>query len=166
MNDGRKLRFLSVIDEFTKKSLSLECARSLTSSDVLRVLGQLVNVHGPTGCIPSDNGPEFIAESVKNWLLEAGIGTHYIEPGSPWKNAYGESFNSVFRTTCLGRWTFENAHEARAVTGHEQHEYNPIRPHGSLAGGPPTQFIVDWANNRFLAYLKSIDLRGKLPSEP
>ena len=147
-NDSRKLRFLTVIDEFTKESLSLECARSLTSSDVLRVLGQLVKVHGAPQCIRSDNGPEFIAESVKHWLSEIGIGTHYIEPGSPWQNAYGESFNSIFRTTCLDRWSFESVHEARAVTGQWRHEYNTVRPHGSLGGRSPAQFIEDWPNDR------------------
>ena len=147
-HDARKLRFLSVIDEFTKESLSLECSRSLTSSDVLRVLGRLVRERGAPGCIRSDNGPEFIADSVKKWLSKAEIGTHYIEPGSPWQNAYAESFNSIFRITCLDRWEFESVQEARAVTTNWQHEYNTIRPHGSLGGRAPAQFIEGWADDR------------------
>lgn len=146
--DGRKLRFLTVTDEFTKESLSLECARSLTSTDVVRVLGQLVKAHGAPKCIRSDNGPEFIADTVKKWLSKAGIGTHYIDPGSPWQNAFGESFNSIFRTTCLDQWAFESVREARVVTEHWGEEYNTIRPHGSLGGRSPAQFIEDWANDR------------------
>lgn len=146
--DGRKLRFLTVTDEFTKESLSLECARSLTSVDVLRVLSQLTRAHGAPKCLRSDNGPEFIAESVKTWLSKAGIGTHYIDPGSPWQNAFGESFNSIFRTTCLDQWAFESVQEARAVTEHWREEYNTIRPHGSLDGRSPAQFTEDWANDR------------------
>lgn len=145
--DGRKLRFLTVVDEFTREGLSLECGRSLTSTDVIRVLKQLVQSHGAPECIRSDNGPEFIAESVKKWLVEHRIGSHFIDPGSPWQNAYGESFNSIFRTTCLDRWAFETVYEARAVTERWREEYNTIRPHGSLNGRSPAQFIEDWAND-------------------
>lgn len=147
-NDGRRLRFLTIVDEFTKEDLSVECARSLTSQDVIRVLGRLIEQRGAPECLRSDNGPEFIAEALKSWLEDRSIGTHYIDPGSPWQNAFVESFNSIFRTTCLDRWAFETVQEARAVTEQWRHEYNTIRPHGSLGGRSPAQFIEDWANDR------------------
>jgi transposase InsO family protein len=101
--------------------------------------------HGKPGCIRSDNGPEFVARAVQDWLAEQSVGTHYIDPGSPWQNAYNESFNSIFRSTCLDRWAFESVGEAGAVIGQWLEEYNTIRPHGSLNGRAPAQFIEDWA---------------------
>ena len=91
-------------------------------------------------------GPECIANSLRKWLEEQSIGTHYIDPGSPWQNAFCESLNSIFRTTCLDRWAFESVLEARAVIGGWLSEYNMIRPHGSLGGRSPAQFVADWAN--------------------
>ena len=142
------MRCLIVVDEFTRESLAVVCARSLTAHDVVRTLAQLVDQYGSPRCIRSDNGPEFIANSVKQWLSNRDIGMHYIEPGSPWQNAYGESFNSIFRSTCLDRWAFESVMEARAVIAERRLEYNTIRPHGSLNGRSPAQFIKDWAGER------------------
>lgn len=144
--DGRTLKCLTVVDEFTRESLAVHCATSLTSTDVIAVLAELVVQHGRPVCMRSDNGPEFIAKAVKDWLAKRSIGTHYIDPGSPWQNPFGESFNSIFRTTCLNRWLFESVSEARAVIGQWLEEYNTIRPHGSLGGRSPAQFIEDWAN--------------------
>ena len=117
--DGRSIRCLTVVDEFTRESLAVDCARSLTSQDVITAL--------------------------KQWLGDQSIGTYYIEPGSPWQNGYAESFNSIFRSTCLDRWAFETVLEARVVIEQWRCEYNVIRPHGSLAGRSPAQFIEDWA---------------------
>jgi len=143
--DGRKLKCLTVVDEFTREGLGIEIARSLTAADVIRILAWLIRQHGQPMCIRSDNGPEFIAEAVKDWLTEHSISTHYIDPGSPWQNAYNESFNSIFRITCLDRWAFESVLEARAVSRQWLEEYNVIRPHGSLGGRSPAQFVEDWA---------------------
>ena len=145
--DGKSLRCLTIVDEFTREGLAIRCARSLTASDVVRVLEELIGRCGKPQCIRSDNGPEFVADAVKSWLSERSIGTHYIEPGSPWQNPYGESFNSIFRTTCLDRWAFESVAESRAVISHWLTEYNTIRPHGSLNGKPPAQFIKEWASS-------------------
>ena len=145
-HDGRSFRCLTVVDEFTRENLAIVCSRSLTSVDVIRTLERLIQQYGNPVCLRSDNGPEFIAQAVKDWLAKRSIGTHYIDPGSPWQNAYGESFNSIFRTTCLDRWAFESINEARAVIEQWQEEYNTIRPHGSLSGRSPAQFIEDWAN--------------------
>jgi transposase InsO family protein len=143
--DGKRLRCLTIVDEFTREGLAIRCARSLTAGDVVRVLEELMARHGKPQCIRSDNGPEFVADAVKTWLRDHGVGTHYIEPGSPWQNPYGESFNSIFRTTCLDRWAFESVSESRAVIDQWLTEYNTIRPHGSLNGRAPAQFIKDWA---------------------
>jgi putative transposase len=142
--DGRTLRFLTVIDEFTRRGLWIECARHLTSVDVVRVLEQLVEFHGVPGTIKSDNGPELVAKKVQDWIQERGIGARFIEPGSPWQNAHNESFNAVFRDGCLNRWLFESVREAREASESWLHEYNEERPHGSLGGLTPSKFLEEW----------------------
>jgi transposase InsO family protein len=144
--DGRTLKCLTVVEEFTREGLEIHCATSITATDVIAVLAELIAQHGRPVCLRSDNGPEFIATAVKEWLAEHSIGTHYIDPGSPWQNAFNESFNSIFRTTCLNRWDFESVTESRAVTDQWLDEYNTVRPHGSLGGRSPAQFIEDWVN--------------------
>ncbi len=146
--DARSLRCLVVVDEFTRECLAIECGRSMTSQQVIRVLKDLKEKRGVPEFIRSDNGPEFVAKSLRGWMKSELIGSHYIEPGSPWQNACAESFNSIFRATCLDRWAFESVQEARAVIGQWQDEYNAIRPHGSLGGQSPAQFRKDWAGNR------------------
>jgi putative transposase len=142
--DGRTLRFLTVIDEFTREALWIECARNLTSIDVVRVLEQLVELHGIPSAIKSDNGSEFVAKKVQDWLKKHGIGAKFIEPGSPWQNGHNESFNGVFRDGCLNRWLFESLREAREAAEHWLQEYNQERPHGSLGGLPPSNFVDEW----------------------
>lgn len=143
-DDERSLKFLTVVDEFSRLGLSVRCARSLTSRDVKTVLSMLVGRYGAPGCLRSDNGSEFMAGLVKEWLATHAIGTHFIDPGSPWQNAYGESFNSIFRTTCLNRWLFESVREAQLIADEWLEEYNTIRPHGSLGGQAPLQFLEQW----------------------
>ncbi len=138
--DGRTLRFLTVIDEFTREGLWIECARHLTSSDVVRILEHLVEVHGVPEIIKSDNGPEFVAKRVQEWVAERGIAARFIDPGSPWQNGHNESFNGVFRDGCLDRWLFESVREAREATEAWLQEYNEERPHGSLGGLTPVSF--------------------------
>jgi transposase InsO family protein len=121
--------------------LAIRTDRSLTARDVIRTLKALMQRHGKPRCLRSDNGPQFVATAVRAWLAEQHVGTHYIDPGSPWQNAYNESFNSILRTTCLDRWAFESVSEAQAVIRHWLAEYNTIRPHGALAGRSPVQFI-------------------------
>lgn len=142
--DGRTLKFLTVVDEFTRLDLDLPCRRGFTSVDVVRVLEELMGRWGRPSCIRSDNDSTFVARSVQRWLEERVVGTHFIDPGSPWQNPYNESFNSIFRTTCLNRWSFASLTEARVVTRAWQHEYNTVRPHGSLGGRSPLQFFYDW----------------------
>jgi len=140
-SDGKTLRFLTVIDEYTRRGLWIECARHLTSVDVVRVLEQLVELHGSPAAIKSDNGSEFVAKKVQDWIKEHGIGAHFIDPGSPWQNGHNESFNGVFRDSCLNRWLFESLREAREASESWLREYNEERPHGSLGGLTPSKFF-------------------------
>ena len=146
--DGRTLRFLTVIDEHTREGLWIECARNLTSVDVLRVLEQLVEVHGVPVAIKSDNGPELVAKKVQDWIEERGIGALFIDPGSPWQNGHNESFNSVFRDGCLDRWLFESVREAREAAESWLREYNEERPHGSVNGMTPAAFSSMWEEDQ------------------
>jgi len=142
--DHRTLKCLTVVDEFTRQGIDIRVGRSITASDVIRILQDLFQTHGRPVCIRSDNGPELVSHAVQNWLKEKHVDTHYIEPGSPWQNAYCESFNSIFRTTCLDRWLFNSMTEARVVIKQWLEEYNTIRPHGSLNGMNPEQFLQCW----------------------
>jgi transposase InsO family protein len=146
--DGRTLRFLTVIDEHTRQALWIECGRHLTSVDVVRVLEQLVELHGVPTAIKSDNGAEFVAKKVQEWIAERGIGAVFIDPGSPWQNGHNESFNGVFRDGCLNRWLFESVREAREATESWLNEYNEERPHGSLQGLTPFAFYEKWKKER------------------
>ena len=143
-SDGKSLRFLTVIDEFTRRALWIECARHLTSVDVVRVLEQLVELHGRPGVVKSDNGSEFVARKVQEWIKNRGIDARFIDPGSPWQNGHNESFNGVFRDGCLNRWLFESIREAREASEAWLHEYNEERPHGSLGGRLPAVFFEQW----------------------
>jgi putative transposase len=139
--DGKTLRFLTVIDEHTRQALWIECARHLTSVDVVRVLEQLAEIHGLPIAIKSDNGAEFTAKKVQDWIEGRGIGARFIEPGSPWQNGHNESFNGVFRDGCLNRWLFESVRQARETTEAWLQQYNVERPHGSLGGLTPSEFF-------------------------
>jgi transposase InsO family protein len=99
--DGRQLKCLTVVDEFSRLGLTVRLGRGMTATDVTRILDELFREHGRPVCIRSDNGPELVSKHVQKWLKDKHVDTHYIEPGSPWQNAYCESFNSIFRTTCL-----------------------------------------------------------------
>lgn len=145
--DGRTLKCLTVVDEYTRIGLDIVCRRSNTARDVEAALASLIERWGTPACIRSDNGGEFLAHRIKRWLKHHHVGTHYIDPGSPWQNPFNESFNSIFRITCLNRYSFRNLTEARAVINNWLEEYNQIRPHGSLGGSTPTQFLSDWSVN-------------------
>lgn len=142
--DGRQLKSLTVVDEFTRQGLTIKLGRSLTAGDVIRILDELFRAYGRPACLRSDNGPELVSAAVQGWLKEKHVDTHYIDPGSPWQNAYNESFNSIFRTTCLDRWLFASMTEARVVINQWLEEYNTVRPHGSLGGMNPEQFLQRW----------------------
>jgi len=154
--DARQLKCLTVVDEFTRQGLTIRIGRSLTAGDVMRILDELFHEHGRPACLRSDNGPELVAAAVQKWLKDKHVDTHYIDPGSPWQNAYNESFNSIFRTTCLDRWLFSSMTEARVVTDYWLNEYNTVRPHGSLGGLTPEQFLQRWTETNTIQQPKSL----------
>ncbi|MBA3241146.1 MAG: IS3 family transposase [Acidobacteria bacterium] len=113
--NGQRLKMLTVVDEFTRESLAIETRTSIRSQAVVKVLACLASERGAPAYLRSDNGPEFVAERVRAWLAATQIETLYIEPGSPWQNAFGESFNGRLRDECLNVEWFRNPREAQIV---------------------------------------------------
>jgi putative transposase len=136
-HDGRSIKILTVIDEFTRECLALVGDRKLASDDVLHCLTDLFVVHGPPEHIRSDNGSEFTAHAVRHWLERTGVRTLFIEPGSPWENGYCESFNGKLRDEVLDREIFYTLKEAQVLIERWRNEYNTFRPHSSLGYRPP-----------------------------
>ena len=136
-SDGRPLRFLTIIDEYTRECLAIDVGRNLKSEDVLNRLTELFLIRGVPEHIRSDNGPEFTARAVRDWLGRLGVKTLYIAPGSPWENGYIESFNGKFRDEFLNREVLDTLLEARVLTAWWRRDYNEVRPHSSLGYRPP-----------------------------
>lgn len=157
--DGRKLRFLTLVDEHTRRGLAVEVRRSFKSADVLAVLEQAVARYGAPAYLRSDNGSEFIAQTVKTWLETTGIQTHYIDPASPWQNAFGESFNGTLRREHLNRELFASVLEGRVLTGAWLRYYNFERIHTSLGFRTPEHYF------RQTASAEPVTL-GALPPNP
>lgn len=143
--DGRALKWLSVVDEYTRECLALEVARSITSTDVIDVLIELMHVRGVPEHIRSDNGPEFIAKALRRWLASASVETLYIEPGAPWQNGYAESFHSRLRDELLNCELFTCLAEAKHLATQWRLEYNHRRPHSSLGYVPPASYAASLA---------------------
>ena len=137
---------LNVIDEFTRECLTIRIARKLKALDVIDVLSDLFSLRGVPGHIRSDNGPEFIAKAVQDWIAAVGSVTAYIEPGSPWENGYCESFNAKLRDELLNGEVFYTLKEASVVIEQWRKDYNTIRPHSSLGYQPPAPEVVYLAN--------------------
>ena len=140
--DGRRLKILTVVDEFTRECLAIRPARSITADDVIEILAELVKQRGAPSFLRSDNGPEFIARSLRQWLVGIGSSTLFIEPGSPWQNAYIESFNGKLRDEFVGLEIFTSLDEARLLADRFRHEYNHHRPHSALGGQTPAEFAT------------------------
>jgi len=136
-HDGRAFRILNIIDEFTRECLTIKVARRLRSKDVLEALGTLFTHRGLPGHIRSDNGSEFIALLLREWLQKLGVKTLYIEPGSPWENGYIESFNGKMRDELLNIEIFDTLKEAQVLCEWWRQGYNTVRPHSSLGYRPP-----------------------------
>jgi putative transposase len=137
--DGRAFRMLTIVDEFTRECLTIDVSRKLTSEDVLERLSDLFVSRGVPDHIRSDNGSEFTAKRVREWLERVGVKTLYIEPGSPWENGYVESFNGKLRDELLAREVFDTLLEAKVLIERWRKAYNTVRPHSSLGYRPPAQ---------------------------
>jgi putative transposase len=136
-HDGRRYRMLNVLDEFTHECLAIRVARKLKAIDVIDVLSDLFILRGIPAHIRSDNGPEFVAKAVQDWITVAGAKTAYIERGSPWENGYIESFNARLRDELLNGEIFYTLREAQIIIESWRHHYNSIRPHASIGYEPP-----------------------------
>jgi putative transposase len=143
-HDGRKFRMLNIIDEFTRECLVIRVNRKLKAVDVIDVLSDLFILRGVPGHIRSDNGPEFVAKAVREWITAVGAKTAYIEPGSPWENGYCESFNSKLRDELLKGEIFYTLKEAQIVIESWRRHYNTVRPHSSLGYKPPAPEAMLW----------------------
>lgn len=136
-HDGRTLRMLTLIDEYTRECLAIRVARRLGRYEVIEALADVMLLRGIPENIRSDNGSEFVAEELRKWLAKVGVGTLYIEPGSPWENGYCESFNGKLRDECLNGEIFYSLREAQVVIEKWRVHYNTLRPHSSLGYRPP-----------------------------
>ncbi len=141
--DGRRLKMMPMVDEYTRECLTIEVERSITAEDVVATLARLFEQRGEPSYIRSDNGPEFVATTVKDWLEASGVGTLYIEPGSPWENAYTESFNGRLGDELLKREEFGSLLEAKVLVEEYREHYNRRRPHSALGYRTPMEFSAN-----------------------
>ena len=141
-HDGRAYRTLDLLDEFTKEALMIRVDRKLNSTDVLDALTDLFILRGPPAFVRSDNGPEFVAKAVRDWIAAIGAKAAFIEPGSPWENGYCESFNGRFRDELLDGEIFYTLEEARIVIEQWRRHYTAVRPHSALGYRPPAPEAV------------------------
>ena len=135
--DGRAFRILTILDEYTRECLRITVARRITAQDVIDQLAELFVDRGIPEHIRSDNGPEFTARAIRQWLRDLGVKTLYIEPGSPWENGYIESFNGKLRDELLNVEIFTTLFEAQVLIEDWRKDYNRIRPHSALGYRPP-----------------------------
>jgi transposase InsO family protein len=139
---GTTLKWLSIVDEYTRECLALKVDRSITSRDVIDTLAELFAMRGVPKAIRGDNGPEFVAEAIQAWLRTLKIDALYVAPGSPWENGYAESFHSKLRDEFLAREEFESLRTARSLTQAWREDYNHHRPHSSLGYVAPAEFAA------------------------
>jgi len=140
-SDGRSLKWLSLVDEYTRECLALEARRGMTAEEIRVILAEVAARRGgPPHRIRSDNGPEFAAQAVRSWLEATGSGALHVAPASPWQNGYAESFHSKLRDEFLDREEFESVEQAGALGGLWREEYNTERPHSSLGYQTPAEY--------------------------
>lgn len=138
--DGRTIKILALVDEFTREVLALRAGRSFKSADLIGVLKELRQTRGLPKGVRSDNGPEFVAKELQGFLKENNSDTLYIQPGSPWQNGYAESFNARLRDEMLDIELFGSLREARTMLSIFRKNYNERRPHSSLGNQTPQRF--------------------------
>jgi putative transposase len=138
--DGRQLKCLTVLDEWTRECLAIDVASGIRAGRVVDVLARLVSVRGAPHHLRCDNGPEFVSKALVKWMTAEGVETAFIDPGKPWQNGTNESFNGRFRDECLGMEWFRSRREAKAIIETWRRHYNDVRPHSSLGGLTPSEF--------------------------
>ena len=145
---GTRFRVLTLIDEFTRECLAVHVAWSIRAVDVITIVEAAMERYGVPEHLRSDNGPEFIADAVQDWLKSKGVKTIYIQPGSPWENAYIESFHDKLRDECLNRELFGSLLEAQVIIEQWRLEYNGLRPHSALGYRTPDEFAAAHGSSR------------------
>jgi putative transposase len=145
--NGQKLKCLTVTDEWTKEGLAIEVDGRIRSTRVIEVLSRLVSERGAPRFLRSDNGPEFVSRALLKWIADQGIETALIDPGKPWQNAAGESFNGKFREECLSLEWFRSRAEAKVIIESWRRHYNEERPHSSLGYMTPNEFVASITTN-------------------
>lgn len=145
--DQRRLKLANIVDEYTREALAMRVARTCTAEDLITTLERLVGEYGPPCFVRCDNGPELIADALRDWCRLGRIGISYIEPGAPWENPYVESFNGRARDELLNVEEFGSLLEAQVVTEAWRIEYNTYRPHGSLGGLTPAEVRAAWTTD-------------------
>ena len=143
------MKLLNIIDEFTRECLAIVVDHSI---DADRVVGTLARLAIERGRAPAfvrfDNGPEFVSHAVADWCRDAGVDSVFIDPGSPWQNAWIESFNSRLRDELLNMWQFDSLLEAQVIIEDHRIDYNNNRPHSALGQQTPAGFAADWTINQ------------------
>lgn len=140
--NGRSLRLLNIVDEYTRQCLTIKVGRSITSEDAIDTLAELFSIHGVPTRLRCDNGPEFISTAIKKWLATVGVKLLYIEPGSPWQNGVCESFNGRLRDEYLHQTELLNEDDARLKARAWREDFNTRRPHSSLGYLTPSEFAI------------------------
>jgi putative transposase len=169
LSDGRPFRTLTIVDHFTKLSPAIEVDTSISGERVTRVLDRAIELHGQPKVIVVDNGPEFRSKALDAWAKARGIHLHWIDPGKPTQNAYIESFNGRFRDECLNQHSFRDLDDARALIEGWREDYNQLRPHTSLGGQSPEEFILSLAGRMRPARLnppRQLELFEEIPPTP
>jgi len=149
-SDGRMLKFLNVVDEFTREALATDVERSIDADRVVRCLERLAAERGAPTYVRFDHGPEFIAHAVDDWCRFNGTGTIFIDPGSPWQNPWIESFNGRMRDEHLNGHQFDTLLEAKVLTEDWRIDYNTNRPHSAHGWLTPAEFVEAWLNRQQL----------------
>ena len=142
--DVRSIKMLNVIDEFTREALAIEVDRSIDADGVVDVLDRLALTQGAPHYVRFDNGPEFVAHAVSDWCRFNSAGSLFIDPGSPWQNAWIESFNGRLRDELLNSWRFDSLLEARVIIEDWRCDYNTNRPHSAHGELTPSEFALQW----------------------
>jgi putative transposase len=145
---GRKLRILTVEDEFTRQCLAIEVEYRMNAQFVAKTLLRLFEEHGAPQFVRSDNGPEFIAKSLMRTLASQGVACRHIDPGSPWQNGINKRFNGSYRDECANLETFHNVDHARVLSQSYRRYYNQERPHSSLEYQTPDEFAAEWTKKQ------------------
>ena len=165
--DGHNLKLRHVVDEFTREALAIECRRRIDADTTVEVLDRLVAERGTApGFLRRDNGPEMTANAIRDWCRFSRAGSAYIEPGSPWQNAYVESFGGRVGDELLAVELFACLTEAQVLIEDWRQDYNHHRPHGALGMMTPVAFAVGWREAHRAAAPASAELRGRYASAP